>query len=207
MRLLSFDGEPSVISVGQQALGIFALGQFARGFIAVGQVAIGVVAVGQGAVGIFALGQGGLGVTWFAGMLGFGGRGFCLRLIPGLDPPRIAPKTVSIESLEQGQAKEGMVRVLVEQGSHLPRLRTKDRVLSVKLTPEVASALISARAAGHAREVFAKLERIGDVLVCNELVEVPGSRRSYSFGFQAFRVAGLMGLGIVWWWLFLTGAQ
>jgi hypothetical protein len=103
VRLISTDpSEFGVIGIGQEAQGFLAFGQFAKGVIAVGQIAIGVVAVGQVSISIAGVGQVGGAVAWFAGMLGLGGRGLCLRLIPGLDLPRTPPHEVSLDAVMSG---------------------------------------------------------------------------------------------------------
>jgi hypothetical protein len=203
MRLLSSGEEFAVFSVGQEAFGLIAFGQFARGFIAVGQVAVGVVAIGQGAAGVIGLGQGGIGIMWFSGMAGVGGRGFCLRLIPGLDKPRITPPTVPLESIWQQPGSEGLVRVRVGEGQDVPTLWHGEQRLSVKLTPETAGALRLAHSQGKVHEIYASLRRVGDVVVCSRLVEVPGARKTGSLGFNIARAVALIGLGVLWWWLVL----
>jgi hypothetical protein len=85
MRLLSTnDGEPAVIAVAQEAVGILALGQSATGVVAIGQIARGVFVAGQVAIGIVGVGQLVGCVAWGCGMLGIGGRGMgpVLRVLP-----------------------------------------------------------------------------------------------------------------------------
>lgn len=71
-----------VIAVGQQATGVIAIGQLATGVVAVGQLARGVVVVGQLAVGVAALGQLAAGPGWAAGMVGVGGTGGPILVLP-----------------------------------------------------------------------------------------------------------------------------
>jgi hypothetical protein len=203
VKLFSSDGEPAVVGVGMQANAIFACAQVARGFIAIGQVAVGVIAIGQGAFGVVAIGQGGGGITWFAGMMGLGGRGLCLRLIPGVDPPRVAPQTVPFGSLSAGQpGAEGFVRAAIVDGADGARLAVGGYPLPLKPTPAVAWALRNALDTTPVRAVFAHIRSAGGVLVCDRLVEIPGSRRTYSLGFQVARVVLLCALATGWWYAF-----
>ena len=197
------NGDPGVVAVGQEAQGIFAFGQFARGFIAVGQVAIGVIAVGQLSASVVGIGQVGIGVAWFTGMIGLGGRGFCLRLIPGVDPPRIAPSTVPFEAIANGPpGTEGFVRVDVIDAPRGARLTLNGQVLPVKSTPEVAWALTEARRKGLLSTAFAHVQRAGATLVCDRIVEVPGTRRTFGVPFQIARIALLIGIAVGWWYAF-----
>lgn len=200
MRLLSNDDDFGFIGIGQSAVGVIAIGQFARGIIAIGQVAIGVVAVGQGVVSIVGVGQGGIGVAWFAGMLGLGGRGICVRLIPGLDLPRDAPRAVSIEQIAFAPPNtEGFVKLEVLEGARHPRFAASGRPVAIKPSATVSWALANARAKGFAREVYAHLHNTGAGLVCDRVMEIPGTRRTYGLGFQALRVATLCAVGAAWW--------
>jgi hypothetical protein len=204
VKIVSTDGTPGIIGVGQEAQGIVAFGQFARGFVAVGQVAIGFVAIGQLSVTVVGVGQGGIGIGWFAGMLGVGGRGVCLRLIPGLDPPRVAPETVPFETVLHGApGVDGYVRVEVIDTPGGARLALGGQPLPVKPTPEIAVALTNARRTHAIREVFAHVRRAGVTLVCDRLVEIPGTRRAFGLGLAVVRVLLLIGLATGFWYAFL----
>jgi hypothetical protein len=205
VRFISTDpGEFGVIGVGQEAHGFFAFGQFAKGVIAVGQIAIGVVAIGQVSFSIAGVGQVGGAVTWFAGMVGLGGRGFCIRLIPGLDLPRDPPPEVALDAVWQGNAS-GYVRLGVADTPHGPALTATDgsgAVLPIKLRPPVAWALANALRTTTLREVYADLRRDGDSLICRALVEVPG-QRSPSIGWlNVLRFLALVGVATLWCALF-----
>jgi hypothetical protein len=146
VKLVSTDpSEIGILSVGQFAHGIFAFGQFARGFIAVGQVAIGVVAIGQLSSSVLGVGQAGGGIAWFAGMGGVGGRGICLRLIPGLDLPRDTPPLVDLGAAMRGEVR-GFVHVDVASGASGARLASGGHVLPVKMSPSLARARAHRRA-------------------------------------------------------------
>ena len=203
MRFLSTDpSEFGVIGVGQEAHGFFAFGQFARGVVAVGQLAIGVVAVGQVSFSIVGVGQVGGGVGWFAGMLGLGGRGVCLRLIPGLDLPRIPPPEVPLEAVLHGSAR-GFVRLAVMTTPDAPALGANGQRLPIKLRPQLLWALDAASRAHGIREVFASLRREGDVIVCDRLVEVPGQRKgSIPLAVNVLRFVVLVMLATAWWFAF-----
>lgn len=205
MRIFSTDGQPALIGVGQEANAIFAFAQVARGFVAVGQVAVGVVAVGQLCFAVVGLGQAGGGVAWFAGMLGVGGRGLCLRLIPGLDPPRVCPATVPIENLlDRSSRVEGFVRAeIVQAGSTRSGagLAVGGRPVPAKPTPAVAWALANAQNRS-VRSVFAHLKQTAVGLACDRLVEVPGKRATFPLPVQIVRVALLCALGAAWWYAF-----
>lgn len=201
MRALSTGPEFGIVSVGQEAFGVLAIGQFARGFIAIGQIAIGVFALGQGVVSVVGLGQGGIGVTWFAGMLGVGGRGLCLRLIPGLDPPREVPAVVPFEQIALGPpGSEGFVKLEVVEGSRHPGFALGGRRVNVKPSAAVSCALANARAKGFAQEVYAHVRHAGTALVCTRVMEIPGMRRQYGPAFQALRIALLCVVGVGWWY-------
>jgi hypothetical protein len=203
VRLFSSDGDPAVIGVGQEANAIFAFGQLARGFIAVGQVAVGVVAVGQLCFAVVGLGQAGAGVTWFAGMLGVGGRGFCLRLIPGIDPPRVAPPTTTFESFLDGSpGAEAFVRADIVETPRGGALALGGRALPVKLTPAVAWALGNAFRKHRVRSIFAHIKRTASGPVCDRLVEVPGTRATYPLALQIARVVLLCAVAAGWWYAF-----
>lgn len=201
MRLFSNGFELGVIGVGENAIGIIAVGQYARGIVAIGQVAVGVFTLGQFCVSIFGLGQFGIGIAWFAGMFGLGGRGICLRLIPALDLPRDPPNAVSFESIASGPPQtEGFVKLEVLDGPRHPRFALAGRPVPVKPTSTVSWALANARAKGHLREVYANLRSTGGELVCDRVMEIPGTRRSYGPGFQSLRVALLAVVGVAWWY-------
>jgi hypothetical protein len=203
VKLVSTDpSEIGILSVGQFAHGFFALGQFARGFIAVGQIAVGVVAIGQVSFSVLGVGQAGGGIAWFAGMLGVGGRGICLRLIPGLDLPRDEPPLVHLDAALRG-AVRGFVRAGVVDGPNGAKLASGGYALPVKMSPALSHALTSAHRAGQVNEIFAHLGRVGNVVVCDRLMEIPGAR-SGSFGlpFQLLRFLLLVALATGWWYAF-----
>lgn len=202
MRLFSTESELGVIGFGQHAWGLLAIGQTARGLIAVGQGAIGVVAVGQAAFGIVAAGMVGGGVAWFAGMIGIGGRGFCLRLIPGLDLARTPPPTVPLEAVWAGAAR-GFVRLGVADGPRGAALMAGAQVVPVKFLPRVAWALDKAARSDGVREIFASLRREGPHVICDSLVEVPGQRKVRRTAWvTALRIALLVALATAWCWAF-----
>lgn len=204
MRIVSTDpNEFGFIAIGQLAWGFIAIGQMARGVFVLGQLAVGVAGVGQCICCIWGVGQVGMGVAWFSGMVGVGGRGFGIvgRLVPGLDPPRLAPPAVSYgEAVAVGG---GHVRVQVVQDAYGPALAEGGMVLPVKLSPSVAGALQQNSA--RVPEVFAHLRREGELVVCDGLVEVPGLRSSIgSPEALAARLVGLVFLATIWWFVFAT---
>ena len=202
MRLFSADGEPAVVGVGAQPIGIFAVGQFARGIFCIGQFAVGVVVLGQFAASVWGIGQFGIGIGWFAGMFGLGGRGLSLRLIPGLDPPRVAPPAQPFEAIAAGPAgAEGFVRVDLAKTPHGVQLAIGGHALPVKVTPEVAGALIAAGQSGGPGEVLAHVKREAGVLVCDRLVEIPGQRAPFAPWFQLARLLVLVGIAAAWWYV------
>ena len=204
VKLFSADGEPAVVGVGEAPLAIFAIGQFARGFIAVGQVAVGVVVVGQLGVAVWGVGQLGFGVGWFTGMMAISGRGWPIRLIPGLDPPRNAPAASAFEAIAQGDPQaEGYVRASVTSSMRGARLEVDGRQLPVKLTPKVAGALAAASQRGSPRQLLAHLKHAAGHVVCDGLVEIPGQRATYGMGFQVARIALLVLLAGAFWWILL----
>jgi hypothetical protein len=204
VKLFSADGEPAVVGVGEAPLAVFAIGQFARGFIAIGQVAVGVIVVGQVGVAVWGVGQLGFGVGWFTGMVAISGRGWPLRLIPGLDPPRNTPVALAFEAIAQGgPEQEGYVRAGVTSSVRGARLEVDGRELPVKLTPKVAGALAAASQRGSPRQVLAHLRHAASHVVCDGLVEIPGQRSTYGMGFQIARIALLVLLSAAWWWILL----
>lgn len=204
MKLLTTDpSEIGVVSVGQFAHGIFAFGQFARGFIAVGQVAVGVVALGQLSFSVLGVGQAGGGIAWFAGMVGVGGRGICLRLIPGLDLPRDPPALVPIDAAMRGEAR-GFVHTAVIDGPRGAKLAIGGNVLPAKMPPALSRALTEAYRAGKVTEIYAHLRRVGDVVVCDRLMEVPGKRSSgFGLPIEIVRFMLLVLLATGWWYAFI----
>jgi hypothetical protein len=206
VRLISFSpDEMGVVAVGQEAHGFIAFGQMARGFIAVGQLAFGVVAVGQLSASIVGVGQVGFGVAWFTGMLGLGGRGICLRLIPGLDHPRVPPEHMSFAQIAgDPQRDEGWARMQILVGSRGDvRLGENGVLVAGKMTPEVAGGLREAHVRGKLTEVYVKWKRRGRHWVASTLMEVPGNRPpEYALGFQIARFVVLTILAAVWWYLF-----
>jgi hypothetical protein len=184
VRLFSTPTEFGIIGVGQEAHGVFAFGQVARGFVAVGQLAVDVVAVGQLSFSILGVGQVGGGISWFAGMLGVGGRGLCLRLIPGLDPQRVAPETIDLARVRSGES--GFVKLKIEAFA-------QERI---KLAPAVFKALEGAR--GQVPEVYASLRRVGEHVVCDRVMEVPGRKPSSSTALTVVRVGALIALATTW---------
>jgi hypothetical protein len=204
VKLFSADGEPAVVGVGEQPVAIFAVGQFARGFIVIGQFAVGVVVLAQFGVAVWGVGQFGLGVGWFTGMFAISGRGYPVRLIPGLDPPRNVPAAVAFEAIAQGgPQEEGYVRAGVTSSTRGARLEVDGRELPVKLTPKVAGALAAASERGSPHQLLAHLRRAAGHVVCDGLVEIPGQRASYGMGLQVARIALLVLLAGAWWWLLL----
>lgn len=204
VKLFSANGEPAVVGVGEAPLAIFAIGQFARGFIAIGQVAVGVIVVGQVGVAVWGVGQLGFGVGWSTGMVAISGRGWPLRLIPGLDPPRNTPAAAAFEAIAQGGPQaEGYVRAGVTSSIRGARLEADGRELPVKMTPLVAGALAAASQRGSPRQLLAHVRHAAGHVVCDGLVEIPGERSTYGMGFQIARVALLVLLSAAWWWFLL----
>ncbi len=199
MKLFSSDGSLAVVAVGDAPIGIFAIGQVARGFIAIGQLGVGVIVLGQGVVSVYGVGQGGIGVGWFGGMLGLGGRGLCFRLIPGMDPPRVAPTEIAFQSLFQG-VPEGFVRAQLLDTPRGTRIAQNGEPLPIKMTPRVAWAIGNARTA-KVNELYAHVKMVGRTAVCDSVMEIPGARTTYGMGFQIFRVLMLMVVATFWWWM------
>lgn len=196
--------EFGILAIGQEAWGFIAIGQMARGVFVLGQLAVGVAGAGQCCACIWGVGQVGFGVGWFTAMVGLGGRGYggVLRLIPGLDPPRQAPPEVPLDQVVAG-ATTGYVKLDVLATEAGPVLAQAGRPLPIKLTRSVAAALATHGPAGI-REVFARVRRHGPVVLCDQLVEVPGSRSTTgSKGLLFLRIATQMALATVWWALFV----
>jgi hypothetical protein len=195
----------AVISVGQEAWGIIAIGQMARGVFVLGQLAVGVAGVGQCCACVWGVGQVGFGVAWFTAMVGLGGRGYggVPRLIPGLDPPRLAPPEVALDEVMAGSAA-GHVKLDVLAGAGGAVFGRDGQPLPIKMTPEVAGAL-QLHGGGELKRVFARLRRHGPVVLCDQLVEVPGERSTSSNkALLAIRILSLFALATVWWALFVT---
>jgi hypothetical protein len=205
VKLFSASGEPAVLGVGEAPVAIFAVGQFARGIFVVGQFAVGVVVLAQFAVAVWGLGQLGFGVGWFTGMFAVSGRGFPVRLIPGLDPPRLVPAAAPFEAIAQGgPGAEAFVRATVTtSASGGPQLGGPAGPWPVKLSPRVAGALAAAVQRGSPRELLAHLKHAAGHVVCDRLVEIPGQRKTHGMGFQIARMALLVLLSAVWWWMLL----
>jgi hypothetical protein len=70
------------------------------------------------------------------------------------------------------------------------------------MTPTVHAALSNARRKVGMQEVFAHLRLVGPVVVCDRLVEVPGTRRTYPMWLQCVRVAALVVLATTFWYAF-----
>jgi hypothetical protein len=207
VKLFSANGEPAVVGVGDQPVGIFAIGQFARGIIVIGQFAVGVVVLAQFGVSVWGVGQFGIGVGWFTGMFAVSGRGWPVRLIPGLDPPRVLPEVAPFEAIAQGGPQaEGFVRATVSttpNGGGQLAGEGGQSPLPVKLSPRVAGALTVASRQGSPREVLAHLKHRAGHLVCDQVMEIPGQRSTYGIGFQLARMALLVLLAAGWWWMLL----
>lgn len=199
MKLFSSDGSFALVAVGEAPIGIFAFGQVCRGFVAVGQVAVGVLVLGQVAVSVVGVGQTGFGVGWFGAMLGLGGRGLCLRLIPGIDPPRKIPETIAFSSLFQG-VPDGFVRAEIAGDASAPRLVAEGRELPLKMTPSVVVGLTNAR--GKIRTVLAHVKNIEGIAVCDKIVEAPGQRSTTPFALDVLRFLLLVIVATAWWWIF-----
>jgi hypothetical protein len=101
---------------------------------------------------------------------------------------------------------EGFVRADVIDTPRGPRLGVAGALLPMKPTPQVAWALAEARREGHLAQVFAHVRRAGVVVVCDRLVEVPGTRRAFSTGFAIARFVLLVALATVWWFVFTETA-
>lgn len=195
--------EFGLIAVGQEAWGFIAIGQMARGFLVLGQLAVGVAGAGQCCACIWGVGQVGFGVAWFTAMVGVGGRGFggVVRLIPGLDPPRVAPEEVPLDEVLAGTSS-GHVKLDVIDAGGGPTLARGGQPLGIKMTPEVAGAL-GANAA-EVPQVYARLRRHGPVVLCDQLTEVPGLRGTTSNkALLAVRLLFLAALATGWWFLFV----
>lgn len=205
MQIVSTNpNEFGLIAVGQEAWGFVAIGQMARGVLVVGQLAVGVAGAGQCCACIWGVGQVGFGVAWFGAMIGLGGRGFggVLRLVPGLDPPRLAPAEVPLDDVMAGTTS-GHVKLDVIAGPVGPVLARGGQPLPIKLTPEVAGAL--AMNAPQLPQVFARLRRHGPVVLCDQLVEVPGARSTGGAGggLLVVRLIALVAIATAWWFLFV----
>lgn len=194
-----------MVGVGEAPLAVFAVGQFARGIFVMGQFAVGVVVLAQFGVAVWGVGQFGFGVGWFTGMFAVSGRGFPVRLIPGLDPPREAPVAVPFEAISRGGPEaSGFVRAtVVATVGGGAQLGGSAGPLPVKLSPRVAGALAEASLRGTPQELFAHLKHAAGHVVCDRLVEIPGRRATYGMGFQIGRMALLVLLSAVWWWMLL----
>lgn len=204
MQIVSTNpNEFGLIAVGQEAWGVVAIGQMARGFLVLGQLAIGIAGVGQCCACIWGVGQVGMGVAWFGAMVGVGGRGFggVIRLVPGLDPPRLAPPEVPLDEVLAG-SNSGHVKLDVVQSPAGPTFARDGRALPIKMTPEVAGAL--SLNAAQLPQVFGRLRRHGPVVLCDQLVEVPGLRgTSSNKGLLVVRLLALVAIATAWWFLFV----
>ncbi|MSP23872.1 MAG: hypothetical protein EXR75_01660 [Myxococcales bacterium] len=213
MRLFSTPTEFGIIGVGQVAHGIFAFGQFARGVVAVGQVAIGVVAIGQVAFSLVGVGMGGVGVVWFGGMFGVGGRGLGLlviKLLPGLEQARTPPTLAPLDAVWQGQTR-GFVHLDVMATASGPVLAHNGQAVPVKFIPQVLFALRNAATSSGLREIYASLRREGTHVVCDALVEVPGTRANprglASVIAHVLKFAVLVVLAAAWFVAFTEGTD
>jgi hypothetical protein len=128
---------------------------------------------------------------------------FCLRLIPGLDPPRIAPEVVPFDSLAAGGANaEGFIRADLAESPIGGGLALGGAPLPVRPTPGVAWALNNAYVVKGVRSVFAHVKRTPGGLVCDRLVEVPRTRPTFALWFQIARFVVLCGVATAWWYAF-----
>jgi hypothetical protein len=137
-------------------------------------------------------------------MAGVGGRGICLRLIPGLDLPRDPPALVPIDAAMRGEAR-GFVHAAVIDGPRGAKLAVGGNVLPVKMPPALARALTEAVRAGKVTEIYAHLRKAGGVVVCDRLMEVPGKRASgFGLPVEIVRFMLLVLLATGWWHAFIN---
>ncbi len=165
-----------VIAIGQVATGYVAIGQMATGVIAVGQLARGVFVVGQLAVGCCGVGMVGLGVFWMAALMGLGGRGkgIVLPLVPSLEPPRNFPATTLSSAVWHGQGAGWLAVLLRLEADGSVALYEQSQRLGAKLSCRVLGRARSACMASTACYAVAHVRRVGNLLVCDRLMNVPG---------------------------------
>jgi hypothetical protein len=185
--------EVGFVAIGQMATGVIAIGQLARGCIAIGQAAIGLVAVGQGALGIFY-------GTAMVGVAGRRGYGLIIPLIPTISPARVPPATTSLADVQAGRGagwvkatlgQDGLGLGLFDAGQRLPIRIDRRLVVAGKelLQKEIEP------------DVFAYTRGEAARFITERIVYVPKPTfRRKSFRLLAgLQVAGLIGMGVVFW--------
>ena len=197
MRWIAFGGEAEgVIAFGEIATGVIAVGQVATGVIAIGQVARGFIAIGQGAIGVFAVGMGSVGVIGSVGMIGVGGRGFGLifPLVPSLGPTLKKPELKSGRAVMGGGSPGWVAARLSPGGDRGPELEGLD----VRFDVGLRTAIDARTAPG---DVWARLVPRDGGWVCDELVDVPGSRLTSPgwWATWAMQLAALAVVCVIFW--------
>ena len=190
------------IAVGQFATGVIAFGQSAIGVIAIGQLARGVIAVGQLALGVVSYGMLSVGVVRATGMVGVAGTrglGFVLPLVPALRPVPEGSDVVSLAHIAANGGPDWVALVLSVHGPGDVILTEPGQAPAVKLA---AGLLASARkaASGGTVRVRGRVERVGSMLVCDELTVLsqPARRIYLDIGLGVL-ILSLTILAIVFW--------
>lgn len=203
MRLFStIPNDPAVVSVAQEAYGLFAFGQLATGVIAIGQMAHGVVAIGQVAVGLVAAGQGAVGVYAGVGMLGVFGRGFPIPLLPRLPRPRQLPATTDLGRIRMGYGDGWIAATLGTSPAGAPTLEQSGRALAdIKLSAKLVPRAQAEIDMYTAPEVIAHVRRVSDTLVVDRLLHVPLplTRTKGFVGWTTVRLGVLLAMAIGVW--------
>jgi hypothetical protein len=190
------------IAIGQEATGVIAIGQIATGVIAIGQLARGVFAIGMLSTGLVSVGMLSLGVVYCVAMLGAGGRGVGMLLIPlcpKLPPQGNPPELARREELELGRAS-GWIAALVQRSTTGFGLMAAGQPLRVKLGGNMISA--ASQAFVGAQEVLAYVVPTGQGAEVTRLMKMPKpSWRSPQFLVLAgAQLAGLAIASVVYFW-------
>ena len=193
------------IAIGQEATGVIAIGQMATGFIAIGQLARGVFAVGMLSVGLVSVGMLSLGVVHCIAMLGAGGSGtgmLVVPLCPKLPLMSDLPPLASRGDVQSGRA--GWLSVLVQRAPVGLGLLVDGAPFPARIGPALLSAASQAMVMGQ--NVLAYIAPAGPAypggLEVTRLMRMPAaSWRSPQFlGLSALQLGGLAIASAVYFW-------
>ena len=194
------------IAIGQEATGVIAIGQMATGVIAIGQLARGVFAVGMLSVGLVSVGMLSLGVVHCIAMLGAGGSGTGMLVVP-LCPKLPAmfdlPPLASRADVQSGRA--GWLAVLVQRAPVGLGLLVDGAPFPARIGSALLSAASQAMVSGQ--NVLAYIVPAGPAypgggLEVTRLMRLPvASWRSPQFlGLSALQLGGLVIASAVYFW-------